>query len=186
MLWSPEKQYTEAPFRSEKDLEEAILKVQEALFSSSRIYLDVKKRIGQTGKGKIKNVPDGYLIDLSSKLEPRLYVVENELARHEPLKHIAVQILEFSLSFESSPHTVKKIIKQTLKEKRSAYRQCEQYAAENGFENVDYLLERLIIGKNRFNALVIIDEMREDLENVLIRKFQFPVEIITLQRYRSV
>jgi hypothetical protein len=35
--------------------------------------------------------PDGYLIDPSGQV-PRLYVVENELAAHDPLRHIAVQI----------------------------------------------------------------------------------------------
>jgi hypothetical protein len=48
------------------------------LFGATRIYLDAKKKIG--GKGKIKNIPDGYLIDLTNTKEPKLNVVENELA----------------------------------------------------------------------------------------------------------
>ena len=58
----------------------------------------IKKKIG--AKGGQRNIPDGYLLDLSG-VKPRLYVIENELASHEPLRHIAVQILEFSLSFET-------------------------------------------------------------------------------------
>ena len=183
MLWSPRKDYQEEPFQREEDLEEAILEVQRPLFSDSRIYLDIKRKIG--AKGKTNNIPDGYLIDLSSRLEPRLYVVENELEKHEPLKHIAVQILEFSLSFETSPQKVKEIIKGGLKKQKSAYQQCQQYAEDNGFENVDFLLEKIIFGKDSFNALVIIDRIPDELENVLISKFKFPVEIISLQRYKS-
>ena len=41
-------------------------------------------------------------------------MVENELASHDPLKHVAVQVLEFSLSFESAPHKVKGIVKDAL------------------------------------------------------------------------
>jgi hypothetical protein len=52
----------------------------------------VKKKIGK--KGGLRNIPDGYLIDLSDA-KPRLFVVENELAVHDPLRHIAVQILQF-------------------------------------------------------------------------------------------
>jgi len=105
VLWSSGKTYQAEPFEKESELEEAILEVSAALFGKDRIYLDTKKKIG--AKGKTKNIPDGYLIDLSSAKEPKLYVLENELARHDPLKHVAVQILEFSLSFETSQHLMK-------------------------------------------------------------------------------
>ena len=108
MLWTTKKIYSVELFEKETDLEKAILKVKDALFGDSRIYLDIKKLIG--GKGKTKNIPDGYLIDLNSKREPKLYLVENELAVHDPLKHIAAQILNFSLSFETSPQKLKSII----------------------------------------------------------------------------
>ncbi|MFC1584542.1 hypothetical protein ACFL5V_03230 [Fibrobacterota bacterium] len=183
MLWNPDKTYCIKPFEKEAELEEAILKVSGQLFGVSRIYLDVKKRIGV--KGKTRNIPDGYLIDLSSKKEPRLYLVENELAKHEPLKHIAVQILEFSLSFETSPQKVKSLIKDALSKDKKSWEWCESYALENGFENVDYLLETMVYSKEAFNALVIIDEIPDDLETVLMSRFKFPVEIISLQRFES-
>lgn len=183
MLWNPKKVYQNEPFESEKDLEAAIWEVRETLFGNDRIYLDVKRKIGS--KGKVKNIPDGYLVDLSSKKEPTLYVVENELAQHDPLKHIAAQILEFSLSFETSPQKVKTIVKEGLNKNRMAWEQCQQYAMNNNFENVDYLLEEMIYKKDAFNALVIIDEMPDELETVLLSRFKFPVEILTLQRYTT-
>lgn len=183
MLWNRDKKYSIEPFEQEKELEEAILEVSLPLFGKNRIYLDYKKKIGP--KGKIRNIPDGYLIDLSSTIEPKLYVVENELAKHDPLKHIAVQILEFSLSFETSQHQVKSIVKKSLANDEIALSKCQNYAVINGFENVDVLLERMIYGKDRFNALVIIDELSDELEKVLISRFQFPVEILTLERYKA-
>src|SRR5437870_337119 len=98
MLWTPELAYELEPFEDEADLEAAILQVAPVLFGENRIYLDVKRKIGL--QGRTRNIPDGYLLDLSSVREPNLYVVENELSSHESIKHIAVQILEFSLSFE--------------------------------------------------------------------------------------
>ncbi|MFA5865896.1 MAG: hypothetical protein WC975_14585 [Phycisphaerae bacterium] len=181
MLWMPNKLYENEPFELEDDLESAILKVQTDLFGEDRIYLDIKKKIGL--KGKTKNIPDGYLIDLSSKKEPKLYVVENELVRHEPLKHIAVQVLEFSLSFGTSPHKIKELVKDGLIKDKEAFGKCMDYADENGFENIDYLLEKMIHGDNKFNVLVIIDEISDELESALKRQFSFPVEIIILQRY---
>ena len=41
----------------------------------------------------------------------------------------------------------------------------------------------MVFGQDKFNALVIIDEMPDDLETVLVSRFKFPVEIITLERY---
>jgi len=183
MLWTPIKKYLIEPFEAEKDLEAAILKVKLTLFGKSRIYLDLKKLIG--AKGKTRNIPDGYLIDLYSKKEPKLYLVENELAVHDPLKHIAVQILNFSLSFETSPQKLKTIIKDALSEDKNAWKQCQNYAVSNGFENVDYLLEKMIYSRDAFNALVIIDEIPDELETILQSRFKFPVEILTLQRYST-
>lgn len=107
MFWTKNGIYTLASYKSESDLEAAINQVKTQLFGEHRIYLDVKKKIG--AKAGIRNIPDGYLVDLSGQ-KPRLYVVENELSSHEPLRHIAVQILEFSLSFEAEPRAVRKIL----------------------------------------------------------------------------
>src|ERR1043166_7508343 len=112
MLWTPQKHYRDEPFETEADLEDAILSAATALFGDTRLYLDAKRLIG--ARGRTRNIPDGYLIDLSSSRDPKLFVVENELAKHEPLRHVAVQILEFSLSFESTPHLVKSIVREAL------------------------------------------------------------------------
>jgi hypothetical protein len=99
------------------------------------------------------------------------------------LRHIAVQILQFSLSFESTPLRVKDILKSALQEIPDDWQRCERYAKANGFDNVDYLLERMINPDNAFNALVIIDEVSDELERALVSRFGFPVEIITLERF---
>lgn len=183
MLWTPTKKFLEEPFELEDELEQAAISLATPLFGESRIYLDVKRKIG--GKGKQKNIPDGYLLDLSSKIDPKLYVVENELAKHEPLRHIAVQILEFSLAFETAPHKVKEIVRDCLAKDKAAFAKCATYAQQNGFENVDLMLERIVHSSNAFNALVIIDSAPEELETVLLSRFRFPVEIVTLERYSS-
>ena len=151
------------------------------MFGDERIYLDIKKKIGS--KGKTINIPDGYLIDLSSTKEPKLYVVENELLKHKSLKHIAVQVLEFSLSFKESPQKIKTLVKDAITKDKEARAKCIDYANENGFDNIDFLLEKMIHGNDKFNVLVIIDEISDELESALMREFRFPVEIITFQRY---
>lgn len=151
LFWTPDGPYRRRGYDSEADLEAAILQVAPALFGAGRIYLDVKKRIGT--RGGPQNIPDGYLLDLSGR-QPRLYVVENELAAHDPLRHIAVQILQFSLSFESEPRTVKTILFNALQAVPAARAQCEQYAARHGFRNLDHLLEWLFSMLRRILAAV--------------------------------
>ncbi|MHB9026931.1 MAG: hypothetical protein ACYC7E_22580 [Armatimonadota bacterium] len=180
-IWTPNGLYGQCRYANEAELEAAIVAVQEDLFGSNRIYLDIKKKIGV--KGGKQNIPDGYLIDLNGK-KPRLFVVENELNSHDHLKHIAVQILEFSLAFESAPHQVKKTILDSLLGQPSAKGLCERYAVANGFRNLDHLLD-YFVHECPFAALVIIDEMPENLENVLMRKFQFGVEVLELTKYEN-
>ena len=143
----------------------------------------MKKLIGE--KGKTQNIPDGYLIDLSSPKRPVLYLVEVELEKHDPLRHIAQQLLNFSLSFKSTQQKMKAILRDTLQKSAEAMSRCEAYAAQNGFSNIDYLLEQMIYPENAFNALVIIDELDEELEKIVRSSLRFPVETLTVTRFRS-
>lgn len=182
LFWTDAGAYRRATYKNEAtDLEQAILQVKHELFGPNRQYLNVKKKIGV--KGGLTNIPDGYLIDLNGG-QPRLYTVENELAAHDHLRHIAVQILEFSLSFKSEPRKVKGILWDALQGLPEARKACEEYAATNGYRNLDYLLEWLVF-ETPFTALVIIDEMPDDLENVLLTQFRFGVQVLELARYEN-
>ncbi|MCD6283128.1 hypothetical protein J7J84_05940 [bacterium] len=178
IIWNKKKTYFKTEYKDEKDLEKAIVEASATLFGEKRFYLDVKRAIG----GKKKNIPDGYLLDISGK-KPRLYVVENELASHEPLKHVAVQLLEFSLAFEQEPHSVKKVLADAIRESKFSLT-CEEYALDHGFNSLDHMLEYLVF-ESAFAALVVIDEVPERLEAVLTGKFRFGIEVIELARYES-
>src|SRR5258708_22996590 len=141
LIWTRSGHYHRVEYQNEADLEASIIQVQTELFGFSRIYLDIKKKIG--AKGSLRNIPDGYLLDLSGR-KPRLYVVENELASHDPLRHIAVQILEFSLSFETDQRAVKTILFSALQDQPETKKKCEEYAVSHEFRNLDHMLEYLI------------------------------------------
>lgn len=181
VIWTPDGSYSIAQYRSESDLESAILQVQSELFGRNRIYLDVKKKIGS--KGGLRNIPDGYLIDLNG-LKPRLYVVENELASHDPLRHVAVQLLEFSLSFAAERRTIKTILLNALQDYPIAKGLCEQFSRLRNYRNLDHMLEEMVFDAP-FAALVIIDEMSDELQTVLAEKFRFGVEVLQVSRYTN-
>jgi hypothetical protein len=183
MLWTTTQQFLPYPFEKEIELETAIAEIKQDLFGISRAYLGVKKLIGQPGK--TQNIPDGYLLDFSSPKKPVLYIVEVELGRHDPLRHIAQQLLGFSLSFKSTPQKMKGILRNTLQNSAEIVASCEQYAASNGFNNIDYLLDQMIYREDAFSALVIIDELDEELESILHSSLRFPVETLVIERYQS-
>ncbi|CAG1012597.1 hypothetical protein ANRL4_04683 [Anaerolineae bacterium] len=181
VIWSPKGAFSLVGYRNEADLEQAILQVREELFGRNRIYLDIKKKIG--AKGGLRNIPDGYLIDLNG-LKPKLYVVENELASHDPLRHVAVQLLEFSLSFASERRAIKTILFNSLQTDASAKGLCEKYAKMRNYRNLDHMLEEMVFDAP-FAALVIIDEMSDRLQTVLAEKFRFGVEVLQMSRYQN-
>ena len=181
VIWKADSLYRRVNYQNEADLESAVVQIQKELFGPERVYLDVKMKIGR--KGAKRNIPDGYLIDLSVR-QPKLYVVENELASHDHLKHIAVQILEFSMAFEDEPLRVRNILMKAVNEHPTAKKQCDSFIMSHDFRNLDHLLDYLVHEAD-FAALVIIDEIPENLENVLASKFAFGVEIIELQPYEN-
>lgn len=181
IIWIQGETYHLTEYASEVEFEKAILEVKSDLFGPNRLYLDVKKRIGI--KGSQRNIPDGYLVDLSGR-KPRLYVVENELAAHDPLRHVAVQILQFSLSFESEPRTVRTIVFDAIHSDQTAKAQCENFARENRFRNLDHLIDEMVF-ESPFAALVIIDQVPDKLEKILAEKFRFGVEVLEVARYET-
>lgn len=171
-LWRPSN------FELESELEQAILELKDYLFGPKRVYVDVKRLIGD--RKNRRNVPDGYLIDLAGG-RPGLFIVENELAWHDPLDHIAVQILQFSLSFESDRRGVRNILLDALHNDSSALQKCESYAIGRDYRNLDHFMDDLVFN-SPFSAMVIIDELSPRLENVLAKKFRFDVRVLTLTR----
>lgn len=181
VIWTPNGAYSLVSYDSESDLEDAILAVQSELFGSNRVYLDIKKKIGN--RANKQNIPDGYLIDLNGR-KPRLYVVENELASHDPLRHVAVQLLEFSLSFDNDRRNIKNILFDSIQSDAAIKGFCEDYAMSHNFRNIDHMVESMVFDAP-FAALVIIDEMSARLETVLAEKFKFGVEVLQVARYAN-
>ena len=165
---------------TEKDFEQAVVCQAPEIFGPRRIYVDCKRRIG--AKGGKRNIPDAYLLDLSSPTKPALYVVENELSTHDPFDHIGVQLLQFSVSFPQAGRQVKEMLFDELSKLPEAKLQCEEYAQKGGFRNLDYLLEYLVF-EAPFQALVVIDEATDDLDTVL-KSLRFPVEVVEFRTYR--
>lgn len=180
IIWTKKGIFKKTDYENEADFEKAVIEISPLLFGSTRHYLDVKRKIGT--KGMFAGIPDGYLLDLSGD-EPRLFVVENELEKHDPLRHIATQILQYSLSFDADQLAVKRLLLEEISRQPAIKEACEKYIREHDeFRNLDHLCEHLVFD-SPFGALIIIDDIPEGLESQLMQKFSFGVEVIALSRY---
>ncbi len=166
---------------SEDEFERAIVEHCREIFGPRRIYIDCKRRVGQKGGKQI--IPDGYLIDFSRQRDPQLVVVENELASHDLFKHIGVQLLQYSVSFPQSAKQVKRVLYEEIARNPDIASVCIDYAQEAGLRNLDHLLDHIVVDKP-FQALVIIDEVTDDLQNVLNSLAASP-EVIEFKTYED-
>jgi len=180
ILVTPDGIFKLYQFDTEKEFERCVVSQVETIFGKRCVYLDCKRRIGK--QGAKQSVPDAYLIDFSSQREPKLFIVETEIASHDLFQHIGVQILQFAHSFTSSPRQVKQVLFDEVSRDMKVFQACDGYAQEYGLRNVDNMFDHLV--NDTFRALIIIDEATDELYKV-VKNFRFPVEVIEVETYQG-
>lgn len=163
----------------EKEFEQAIVEQAAYIFGPQSIYIDIKKRIGDS----IITIPDGYLIDFSFVAEPRLYIIENELSSHDPYKHIGSQLLKFAISYKASGRKIKAFLLEHLMKNKEQMARAEKGLTAAGYRNIDDFLESIIF-ERPVAAIVVIDQATEELENVL-RQLTMNTDILEFQTFVS-
>jgi hypothetical protein len=161
----------------EKEFEQVIVEQAPYIFGPQSIYIDIKKRIGES----IITIPDGYLIDFSFSKEPRLYIIENELSSHDPYKHIGSQLLKFAISYKASGRKIKSFLLEHLMKGSEMMARAEKGLTAAGYRNIDDFLESIIF-ERPVAAIVVIDQATDELENVL-RQLTMNTEILEFQTF---
>ena len=170
--------YTPYEYSNEKEFENLILDHSKEIFGEKSFYIDIKKRIG---KENILTIPDGYLIDFSFENDPRLYIIENELAIHDPYRHIGQQLLKFAISYKASGRKIKKFLLESIINEESSKNKVLTWLKKAGYRNIDDLLENIIFEKP-VASIVVIDEITSDLENVL-NQLSMDTDILEFKTY---
>jgi hypothetical protein len=167
--------YYEYPL--EKEFEQIIVEKSVQIFGQNSIYIDIKKRIGDS----ILTIPDGYLIDFSFQADPRLYIIENELSSHDPYRHIGSQILKFAISYKESGRKIKAFLYDHLAS-AGKLALAEEQIKHTKYRNIDDFLESLIFEKP-VAAIVVIDQTTPELENVL-SQLTMSTDILEFQTFK--
>lgn len=172
------KIFTRYDYASESEFEKLIIQYLKEIFGINSVYIDIKKKIGVDN---ILTIPDGYLIDFSFETDPRLYIIENELARHDPYKHIGQQLLKFAISYKASGRNIKKFLLGNILKDESQVKIVKKSLKKAGYRNSDEMLDDLIFEKP-IAAIVVIDEITPELEKVLTQ-LTLNTDIIEFQTY---
>lgn len=173
------KLYSPVVYETEAAFEKAVVSLSDAIFGPSTIYVDVKKRM--SGKGII-TIPDGYVVDMTEAEEPKLFVVENEIASHDPFRHIGIQILKFVTSFEGAKTAVRNFVMEEIAKHPKSLKRLELGCSQSSKRNIDNYLDSAVYGP--FRGLVLIDEARPELHHVL-EKINANISVLELRTFKS-
>jgi len=171
--------YRTLAFEKEIELETAVVSLADQIFGPNTIYVDVKRRV--SGNDLI-TIPDGYVVDMTIPDEPKLFVVENEIARHDPYKHMGIQMLRFTISFGGAERDVRNLLMQEISKDDKMLKRLEEGCDLSSSPNIDSYLDKAVYGP--FRGLVIIDEAVPELHHVL-EKINADISVIELQRYAA-
>jgi hypothetical protein len=177
-LVSDNQVFVQYEYSLESEFERTIIHYSREIFGPNSVYVDVKKRIENDN---IVTIPDGYLIDFSFKKDPRLYIIENELVVHDPYKHIGQQLLKFAISYKASGRKIKCFLLDNILKNTEKTNTINRVVKDAGYRNIEDLCESLIFDKP-VAAIVIIDEITSDLENVL-NQLTMKTDIIEFQTF---
>jgi len=165
-------------YEVEAKFEDDVTKLADQIFGPTSIYLRIKKRVGTD----IVTIPDGYLIDTAEPDDPKLFVIENEIVRHDPFKHIGIQMLKFVTSFEEAQRVIRTFLMDEIKKNTTLYARLDAAQKLSSSPNIDHYLDRAIYSE--FKGLVIIDEATTELHRVL-QKINANISVLQLQAYES-
>lgn len=173
------KRFDLLDFDSEAEFEKTVIENSKFLFGKESIYIDIKKRIGKKDSYH-KTIPDGYLIDFTSKKQPQLYFVENELSTHDIYSHISEQLLRFSTTIKTSQNQIRTKLLEVIKSNSKLYNEIKELLIDTPFNNIDELMNFLV--EKKIKIVLVIDEATFDLNDSL-DVFRDRPDVVTLRRY---
>lgn len=166
-------------FESEKEFEKAVIENSQYLFGTDSVYIDIKKRFEKMDSYN-KGIPDGYLVDFSSKKQPQLYFVENELSTHDIYGHISEQLLRFRTPIKTSTNQIRIKLLETIKSDHKILDVINGFLKETPFHNVDALMNFMV--DREIKIVLVIDEATADLQDSL-DVFRVRPDVVTLKRF---
>lgn len=165
-------------YNYEAHFENDVGALADQIFGANSIYLAIKKKMGSN----IVTIPDGYLIDTTKPDEPKLYIIDNEIAKHDLFNHIGIQMLRFVTSFDEAQRAIRNFLMAEIKKDPKLLTRLESACKQSSSPNIDDYLDRAVY--TDFKGLVIIDEAVDELHRVLA-KISANISVLELKAFES-
>jgi hypothetical protein len=166
-------------YEREDEFESDVVAMAEQVFGPATIYVDVKRQV--TGSG-IVTIPDGYLVDITQPESPKLFVIENEIVKHDAFRHIGVQMLKFVTSFDEGQLQVRTFLMDEIGKRADQLARLKEGCALSEIRNIDAYLDQAVYSP--FRGLVVIDEARPQLHHVL-EKINANISVLEFRTFIS-
>jgi predicted transport protein len=166
-LWTPDKEVEE--------FHPIVKELAKDIFGRDSVYLPIGLRLkSEAGLGAI---PDGFVIDSVKK---ELYIVEVELSKHNPYKHINDQLTRFINSMDNS-HTKRDVVEGLYTEIDG--NKALEYFKEKINENLYRWLSKLL--EQSPKIVVVIEEITPEVnEACKILMKSYDTKILEIQTYQ--
>jgi hypothetical protein len=176
------KRFTEKEFGTEEELEKVVKNNYKTLFGSKTIYLDFKNKVESKTFGSA--IPDGLLFDFRDKDNPKFYLVEVELQKHDFKGHILPQITNF-FTFFKNPESRLDLIDKVYQIVESDPKLKAEFKEFLGEREI-YKFIKETVEKSQ-NILLIIDGNKPELQEMLKTSADWSkmVKVRILKQYTS-
>jgi predicted transport protein len=167
-LWTPDKEIEE--------FHPIVNVLAKEIFGEDSVYLPIGVRLkSEAGLGA---EPDGFMIDPTKK---ELIIVEAELSKHNPYKHINDQLTRFINSMDNL-QTKNAVVERLYAEIRSN-KGLQEYFEEKTNENLYRWLSKLLNQSPKI-VVVIEEKTKEVMEACKILMKSYDTKILEIQTYR--
>ena len=179
LLQRLDKKYELYYFDKEKDFEKEVVKYSTQVFGGDCLYFDIKKRLKD--RTRIFSIPDGYMLVLSDPDHPKLFIIEIELAEHDPFQHIGTQLMRFGISFGSGSRNLKQILVNEINSNSQFLDYVNRVISKSRFRNINELVDCAVFDEP-YGIVIIVDQIRDELE-LVVKELSRPIEIIEFETY---
>lgn len=164
------------PNLEEEEFNPKIKEHSKEIFGKETVLFDISPRL--KSEASIGSEPDGIVID---PVNAKLYIIEAELSKHDPYKHINDQLTRFINGLDSL--ATKNMIVDALNDEIEANKDLEGYFKEKVGENLHKWLSKLL-SKPPTIVVVIEEKTPEVVEACKILTRSYDTRILEFQTFQ--
>ncbi len=172
--------YGEREFKNEQELERLVVAHEKEVFGEDTVYFDIKHKVSSKLRSRI---PDGLLLDLRDRSEPKFWVIEYELISHNLERDVLPQLRGIAKGFENeeSLASVRDIVYKEIKSHPNILKRFRELAGAD--TEVYFKVNEALHEEPRF--LLIFDRITDQLADTLDEDLEYDYLVIEFRIFEG-